>query len=559
MVPTDIAARAPALPLSRAERIVARMLPSLVDVFFILCLVGVTLGLQGRVLGTDGDIGWHIRQGLLTLSGHLPRRDSLSSTAYGQPMVDMEWLGELAYALMWRAAGLNGVVALAGLLIALTAGGLMLALRARGTPLLLALPLALLAVALTSIHWTARPHLFSFPLLLWWSEWLWRYWRDGRRWRLWCFPPVLAVWANLHGYFLDGLLLLSVAVAIAWIFPRARGRAEPVPLSLALGGSAIAMLATPWGLGLPEHYLTFFASPAVVANTQEWQSPDFHTLAARIFLMLLFLLVAAWIFAGRRAKPAGRSGGTPSAPTAPSLAHQGSGPEPLAWAIAGVFTVLALMAVRAIPLWAVVVTPILGEALTTWVRALADDTEPAWIARFARATLTRSSRLESTERQIGRGAWSLLAVLALCLVLATDGHLGGITVATPRSNFSSSDFPVAAVARLQRDGLPPGRGFDTAEWGGYLDYALPADRVFIDTRTDLYSPAFLSDYLTMVDAAPGWRQLFARYQVRWALLPQGLPLTQLLASTPGWTCRAMDHQGVASLCVQLASSRTASP
>ncbi len=555
MARTGIAARAPAALSTRAERISALALPSLADTLFILCLAGVTLGLQGRALGSDGDIGWHLRQGLLTLSGQLPRYDTLSSTASGQPLVDMEWLGEAAYALVWRAAGLNGVVALAGLLIAITGAGLLLALRARGTPILLALPLALLAVALTSIHWVARPHLFSLPLLLWWSEWLWRYWRDGRRWRLWCFPPVLALWANLHGYFLDGLLLLGSAVVVAWIFRRDRGRAEPLPLTLALGASALAMLATPWGLALPQHYLTFFAVPDVIANTQEWQSPDFHTLAARIFLLLLFLLVAAWIFASRAAPTRPPRDTAPASlaadmPAAPRLA----GPEPLAWVVAGVFTALALMAVRSVPLWAVVVTPIIGEALTAWIRTLATDARPeagpGWITRLAAATLARSARLDSTERQIGRGAWSALVVVLLGLMLAGGGRLPGTRAVVLRAAFSSRDFPVAAVAQLQRAGLPPGRGFNTAEWGGYLEYALPTYRDFVDTRTDFYSPALLRDYLTMVDAAPGWRRLFTRYQIHWALLPQALPLTQLLASTPGWTCHALDDQGVASLCVQ---------
>ncbi|HEX9058300.1 MAG TPA: hypothetical protein VF818_12290, partial [Ktedonobacterales bacterium] len=192
MTMTDTA-RVPArsgASLRSTERVIAWVLPSLADVLFVLCLLGIVMVLQGHVLGMDGDIGWHIRLGLRTLSGDLPRTDTFSSTAYGRPLVGMEWLAEVCYAAVWRLGGLNAVVALAGILVGATGAGLLLVLRARRVPMLLALPLALLALALTSIHWSARPHLFSFVLTLWWSEWLWRYWRDGERRRLWYFPAV---------------------------------------------------------------------------------------------------------------------------------------------------------------------------------------------------------------------------------------------------------------------------------------------------------------------------------------------------------------------------------
>lgn len=539
-----------------AERVIAWALPSLADVFFAACLCGVVFVLQGRALGQDGDIGWHIRLGLRTLAGDLPRADTFSSTAFGRPLVGMEWLSEVCYAAVWRAAGLNGVVALAGLLIAATAAGLLSALRQRNVPLLLALPLLLVALALTSIHWVARPHLFSLPLTLWWSEWLWRYWRDGQRRRLWYLPPIMIVWTNLHGGFLTGILLLGVAVGVAWLFPRQRGHAEPRALTVTLGACLLATMATPWGWAWPSYFAAYFADPLVTAYTQELQSPDFHTLVGRLFLALALLLAAAWIFAGRGGgeprQTAGAGAPGDSAADAAAGMRRGGAPEPLAWAIAGLWTVLAFTAVRAVPLWAIVVVPLLGEALTRWLREVAAS--PAVAAgrapAVARGVLDRSARLDVTERQVGRGVWSALALGVVVVALLGGGRFPGGRQPVVDVAFSSHDFPVAGAAALHQAGLPPGRGFNTVEWGGYLTYALPEYHVFIDSRSDFYGQPLLRDYLTIIAVAPGWQQTLDRYQVRWALLPAAAPLTRVLALSAGWSCRPLGSDGVAALCVQ---------
>ncbi|GAC1455344.1 MAG: hypothetical protein PVSMB4_15860 [Ktedonobacterales bacterium] len=560
MADTPIAQRAARPALRPVERVVARVLPSLADVIFVLCLGGIAFVLQGRALGRDGDIGWHIRLGLRTLAGDLPRADTFSSTAYGRPLVGMEWLSEVCYAAVWRAAGLNGVAALAAVLIAATAAGLLVALRQRHVPLVLALPLTLLALALTSIHWVARPHLFSLPLTLWWSEWLWRYWRDGQRRRLWYMPPVMVLWTNLHGGFLTGILLLGTAVAVSWLFPRHRGHAEPRALTATLGACLLATLVNPWGWAWPSYFAAYFADPLVTAYTQELQSPDFHTLVGRLFLALVLLLAAAWIFGGRgrvalAAAPAEAHGGDPLTGTAVGGPGGAGAPEPLAWAIAGLWTVLACTAIRAVPLWALVVVPLLGEALTRWLREAGALTAHAsrarsQVAALARGVLARSARLEATERQVGRGIWSALALLLLLVVVLGGGRFPGARQPVMRVAFSSQDFPVAAVEALHRDGLPPGRGFNTVEWGGYLIYALPEYRVFIDSRSDFYGQALLQDYLTIMGVAPGWQRALDRYHVSWALLPAAAPLAQVLVLSPGWACRPLGSDGVAVLCVR---------
>ncbi|MDE3230578.1 MAG: hypothetical protein KGO05_11930, partial [Chloroflexota bacterium] len=237
---TALAGDAPAL--SRGERVVAWLLPSPGDVVFVCALLIGTLGLQGRILGVDGDAGWNIALGSITLTHGLPRTEPFLSGMLGQPTVQWEWLAQVIYAAAYRLGGLNGVVAVASLLVASALLGLYHILRRHGASALPAVALTLAGAALVAMAWTARASVFSLLFTLWWAEWLWRYWRDGAGWRLWLFPALTALWVNVHAGWLGGVVLLGVATTVAWLTPAAGRRPDPARMTLALGGSLLATL-----------------------------------------------------------------------------------------------------------------------------------------------------------------------------------------------------------------------------------------------------------------------------------------------------------------------------
>ncbi|HEV2405673.1 MAG TPA: hypothetical protein VGR88_09480, partial [Ktedonobacterales bacterium] len=356
--------------LSPAERWIARFLPSIADAIFACVLFGVLFGLQSKALGPDGDIGWGLRIGASVLDHGIPRVEFMLGPTYGHPVVYWEWLAQTLYALADRAWGLNGVVALAALLVAATSVGLYATLRRRGVALFLALALTVAGIGLTSITWTTRAQLFSLPLTLLWSELLWRYWRSGDRRILWTLPAIMALWANLHGGFLAGFILLATTVAVAWLFPANRAAANPRHLTLALAGCALATLANPWGPGLWGHILTYAGNPLIARYTQEYQSPDFHTLSGLLFLALVFAVVGAWLAAAwlrSRAGADAERGGAPANETAPGrpvVAKSAFADSTrLAYAHVAVWTALAFTSVRFVPLWALIALPILGETV----------------------------------------------------------------------------------------------------------------------------------------------------------------------------------------------------
>ena len=535
--------------LTAWERVVARFLPSIGDAIFVCVLLGALLGLQGKALGPDGDIGWGLRIGETVLRHGVPRSEFMLSATYGRPVVYWEWLSQACYALVNQMWGLNGVVALAALLVAGASLVLYVALRRRGVALVLALPLTVLGIGLTSITWTARAQLFSLLLTLLWSELIWRYWRGGDTRILWALPPVMALWANLHGGFLAGLILLATAVAVAWLFPAGRACADPRRLSLALLASVLSTLLNPWGLGLWGHILAYAANPLIPRYTQEYQSPDFHSTAGLLFLALVFVVGGVWLWlALLKARAVTGAALPPDATALPGGSRAPSSSiEPLAVAHVALWTALAFTSVRFVPLWSLIALPILGEALS----------ECAHLSRGVPAPLRslshRVGRLDMIDAQVGRGVWSSLAVVFVIVTLIGGGVVSGTSAHVLDVHFDPRVFPVPAVARLRAIGAPPGQGFTTFAWGGYLDEALPEYHVFIDSRSDDYDQRLLADYADIVGLAPDWRTLLARYHVRWALLPSGDALTQALQLAPDWRCNQADAGNVATLCLLVTS------
>jgi hypothetical protein len=536
-------------PLTPAERAATWLMPSLGDALFICVFAFGLIGLQGRILGVDGDAGWNIELGVMTLRHGLPRTEPFLTTMLDQPVVHWEWLTQVVYGSAYLLGGLNGVVAVASLLVALTVRGLYEALRRRGVSALAAVALACLGGALVALSWTARAQLFSLLFTLWWGEWLWRYWRDGARWRLWLFPALTALWANFHAGYLAGFALLGAATALAFALPPGRRVARPGEMALALAGSMLATLLTPWGFDYWRHVIAFARNPLIPLLTQEYQSPNFHLGLERLFLALVFALVGAWLLAVWRAG--------------------GRGVEPLGLTLCAVWTALAFVYVRFVPLWPLICLPYLGQALVGAAGGppLAKDVAGAlgqagperaegwrgriatWLATGVRRVVALSRRVEAVDRLLRGALWSVVAVALGAALVVNGGALPGQSRPLARAQWDATRLPVAAVAVLRREGIPPGRGFSPYEWGGYLDYALPGYHVFIDSRSDVYSSQFLRDYLTVTEIKPGWSRLLDQYHIEWALIQADAPLRQALALS-GWRCQAEGNDGVAALCLR---------
>jgi hypothetical protein len=538
------------------------VLPSLASIIFSLTLLGIIFFGQHGIPGSDGSAALHLRLGNdMLLRGGLEPTNTLTSIGFGQALVNHEWLADLLFAGVWRLLGLNGLLALVGVIVALSATLLLRAARKRGTPLLLALPLTAAALVLTVLAWQINPHLFSLLLTLWWSEQLWSYWQsknEGRK--LWALPFVLALWANLDSGYVAGLIILATAAILVWLFPNAASarnvETRRWQLTRALIACLLAMLLTPWGLEGLAGASTFFASATTPDQTTTLASPDAHHFSGQLFLGLLLLLgtcgiLRGWLAGGRAAQPADLAANANERRLAQLAIRE---PGALGWALVGVFTALAFFSPQAVMLWGIIVAPIMGRELTCWAAEWATADHNQGLPRFCHRLFRRSWQLEGWEHHLRSGLLGALVGIVVLVLLLNQGAVPGAAAPVINAQFSSTALPVEAVQRIQQgnlpgNALPAGVGFTTLEWSGYVELKLPQHPIMLDTRTASFDEDSLATYQTLLNAQPDWNQILTTYNIRWVLIPTNTSLAQTITLTQGWLCQEIDQQHLALYCV----------
>jgi hypothetical protein len=478
----------------------ALLMPRLEDVLFIAVMLLVVM-LGPRLLNVDGDLGRHLTVGQYILqTGRIPTADIFSHTMSGENLTPHEWLTEVVFALVYRVLGLDSIVLLSAIVLALTFWLTYRAAVRRSGLGLAALALTLLAVSASSLHWLARPHLFTLLLVVAWTDGLERIAR-GERIAWWRQPLIMLGWANLHGAFVFGFVIwLAYAVDWAWRVWRTPP-GEPRPrhgrqLALVLGLSLAATLVNPVGMRLWATSVGYAGNAYLVGHTAEYLSPNFHDVSTWPFLLMI--LASPWMMAAGRRPLEGRS----------LLLLLG-------------WTGLGLYSVRHVAVYAVIAAPILAEALAGALRG----------TMVGEAWLKRESRVGELDARFRGGLWPAVCVLAVGALMALGVRL---TPVPGGNSFSSRVFPVQAMDWAIAN--PPGnRVFNYFPWGGYLLFrAWPDVTVFIDGQTDFYGEGLTREYETVITLAEGWEQILARYDVDWVIMPTDSRLVRALRQDDGW-------------------------
>lgn len=480
------------------------------DIVFILMLAALPLARGWQAINTDGDLGRHLRVGSDILRHGLFFTDRYSWTMQGQAFVPYEWLSEILFALSHRWAGFWGVLVLCGLLVGASAWLLMLWFQRMGVDPLLAFFATAAASVAGSFHWLARPHLWSLlgtvALLLVVTAR-----PEGAKGpnplasrRYVGVAALFAVWANLHGGFLFGLVLLGLLAlgeALDWWIGGRTGTPEAPLRSMALLGAAVVgSCINPVGPRIFPHVIGYLDNAWLIAMTMEYRSPNFHLWWGKVFLGLLSACVASIAISGRR---------VPFRVLVPFL----------------VTTAFALHSARNIPLWALSGFPLMVSHLDSNWQGLTSRTLHRIRSSFAVAV--QGSAV---------GWWSVAAAVAAVAVARA---------APPHPGFDPHVFPVAAVAKARAEGVT-GRIFNELAWGGYILYAWPEQKVFIDAQTDFYGEALSQEYLSIRNAEDEWENKLAAWGTTIVLVPEGVPISSALEARG--RCPNHASRGGAVLC-----------
>lgn len=483
-----------------------RFLPSLTDLVILFPLLFVMLKMQGvaTLLG-DGDTGWHIRTGEWILQNHqVPRVDIFSFSRPGQPWFAWEWLWDVGFAWIHSQGGLAAVVFVNLLLLSAIFVLLFQLVRRTCSNDIVSALVTIFALAGTSIHWLARPHLFSWLFLVIFGHLLSRA-AEGRKELLYSLPVLMVLWTNLHGGFFVGIaLVFSYAIDPLVRARRTGSLAEAKPFLLCGGACLLASLINPYGWSLHQHVLSYLLDTRQVENILEFQSINFrHPLA--LYFELFLALGAITAFQNVRQQ------------------KYGEAIVLLLWAH------LALVAIRNIPLFLLFVAPAAARMLAEWARSL--------------HRLVRISGNFSVLERVPR--FHVLPAAAFALLVFLMARPGEAKLL--RSEYDPAKYPAQAVEQLRANHVA--NIFTDDEWGDYLIYKLyPVGHVFVDGRSDFYGADFESRYISLMNVRYDWEQDLTRYGVDTVLLRVEAPLAGTLKQSPHW--KVVFDDGVALIFIR---------
>jgi hypothetical protein len=445
-------------------------------------LVAVIFGFSVKQFA-EPDIWWHLRDAAYLFQNHtIPRVDTYSFTAAGSPRLNFEWLSEVPFFLGFKAMGLQGILVVYFTVLVLIYAGVYYRTCRAGADCKDATLATLLAISLGLVSIGPRTLLFGWLCMIGLLLVLDRFQRTRKG--LWLLPPLFALWINLHGSWVFGVIVLALTIASGlvggeWGLVVAR-HWTPVELKnllLALAASLAALFVNPFGYKLVLYpFDVLFRQQSAVQAVEEWRPVDFATGNGKLALIMIFGLLAAGLFSRRRWKL----------------------DEVLLTAFA---LWVALSHVRFLFFAGLILAPILGPRLKLF---------PPY------------------EREIDK-PWLNAGIMA-----AVVGSLIFFFPSPAQLQQKVDEkFPRLALEFMQRQHLI-GRIFNQYGWGGYMEWNAPDLKPFIDGNANVfvYNGTF-EDYAkaTLIQAP---FEILDKYRIDYVLLPTDEALTYLIEHSPAW-------------------------
>jgi hypothetical protein len=455
----------------------------------------------GDALLQDSDTFWQIKVGQWIIDHHaMPTSDFYSLTKFGTPWISNAWLSQVLYATAYSHWGWAGPVILAALAIAAALAILVRLLDAYFEPAHSIL-LAMLALMLSWNHLLARPHVLVLPVMVAWVGAMMSS-ADRRTYPSFFLLPLIGLWANLHGSFVLGLVLIApIALEAVWSAAPERRIALGARWMIFGAGALAASCCTPYGWNTLLAAVRILDLGHILSVISEWKPADFSS-----FGLFEGCLLGLMGFAFYRRVVLS----VPRILLLLLLIH------------------MALSHMRSIEAFGFLFPLVLAKPLAgpkTAVDALAP-------------------RLKEF--------WSLPYIPGLTMIVIAAGMWASTLSYTAHHDFSfgKTQTPEAAVDVLKQHQAK--RVFNSYELGGYL---IARDvRPFIDGRAELYGETFAMDYFNAVGGlrADELLRLLGEYQIDATLLVPTSPASHLLDHLPGWKRLYADDTAVIHVRADLA-------
>jgi hypothetical protein len=457
--------------------------------------------LSGQKSLLCADTLWHIKVGQIILeSGEILKQDIFSHTVAGKPWTAHEWLSEIIMAAIYNVSGFSG---LSAFFFALTGFTILLLFKAAQSVSdeWSAFWAISIAAAMAQTHLLIRPHILSWLLAAFFLFTLMK--QD--RW-LWALPILTAIWSNLHGGVLLGLVMLGAFLA-GNIFDGLQERplsywrhhwAINKRLIIVFVLSILAIGLNPFGYSLL--LFPFHVSADIFSkHISEWKAPDLKEMwYIRYWLLFVGILVAAY---ARKTT--------------------------WAWRLLLLFFVYQAMGhIRHVSIAALLLAPWTAQAIH-------DIKKP----------ISRAKKFGYDDIQLSQTSGPILLVISFVTLLSLSIIQPGWWNNFARDRFSLPEsYSHGAVNYLKEYGYPGERLLNEYNWGGFLIFTLdPPPKVFIDGRADMYGQEVFSDFAKINYVHPEIDTLLNKYEIDWVLFPTGTILPRYLKSKPEWATLYKDE------------------
>lgn len=477
--------------------------------FAFLLLLFFFLFVRPEIVLTDASTATHLLTGLYFLDHHTPQATIYySALSPDIKFVSTSVMADLLFAILYRLLHINGLVALTAVALATAICASYQLARLRGLGLVSGFIVMFIAAFATTLHWSARPHVLSYPLFVA-AYYLVFVLRNNTKWRAISLAIISLVWANLHGSYMFIFAMLICKFCGDLIAPpepdRPGVRAADKPL-VTLGTFAACVAASCFNFSGGIAFLLYAATynRSVTAQGSEWQSIDFSIRAVWAFLCLAGILAAAWAYTDKK----------------PPLSE---------FAFTAAMFVFGVHTMRVIPYFALLSLPVLALQYQNW-RAMVTakaDAEKSLPLRLTNRLLQFETRTEQSEPTspmvpVLWGGLSLILLAAFCFAPSLQV-----------ADYDRLAVPVHCSDYL-RDHKAQGLVFTRDVWASYV-YEKTHQPIFINEYQDLFPKDQMDDYIAVFFNYPGWTSVLDKYNFQYVLLPRGIPAVQTLKSDPNWT------------------------
>ena len=415
------------------------------------------------------DLAYQVRAGHAILAtGSVPRADTWTFTVWGTPWLDQQWLAQVLLAAGHAVGGWELLAVVRAALVGTVTGLLVAVALVVGTGARIGSVLALVAFALMAPALALRPQLLGIALF----AGLLLLVAGRRRWprAYWLAPVLVLAWANVHGSFVLGPVLLGYA----WLDDLVAGRPGRRQSLWVLVIGSLATILNPYLFNVWGYAVGIGASGAIAGRVSEWQRTSPLGIPGLLFYPSL-LATAVLLYRSRRRV---------SWPT---------------WALGVGMAAIGAWAVRGVAWWAIVMVFLVAIALAPDPRA-------------AEAAASRPRRANALNAAV-------VAVLGVAIVAALPWWRPSDPLA---GRVGLLSYAPTALALELADVARPGQRVAVPQlWASWLEWAVPDASYYIDSRFELYPLDVWNGYDDLAAGGAAGRAAVDRWSVEVVVVPPG--------------------------------------